>query len=411
MRLLYNSIIIIVIIISPVIIIFRILNGKENLKSILEKFGFSKKRRNKGKLLWFHCSSVGEFLSIIPLIERLEKERDIKNILVSTSTLSSSKIFNKFNFKKTFHQFYPLDNPLIVHNFLNHWKPSVAFFIESEIWPEMIRSLKSRKIKTLLLNARISKKSYQRWRYLKKFEINIFKNFDYIFPQNKETMNYLKYFRLNNLKMLGNLKFSESKKKTNYTNLPKNFNKRKILCAASTHNNEEEIILNIHQKLNNDLKNLLTILIPRHVDRTKEITEILNTKNLNFVLHSEGKKLKNNTDVYLVDTYGESKSFYSISNVVFLGGSFVLKGGQNPLEAIRCGCNVVHGKHIFNFTEIYNMLRNNKLSFEAKNYNQLKKIILTLLVKKSKNKKKIKSFKKIGNNILNKYFSEIRELI
>ena len=411
MRLLYNSIIIIVIIISPVIIIFRILNGKENLKSILEKFGFSKKRRNKGKLLWFHCSSVGEFLSIIPLIERLEKERDIKNILVSTSTLSSSKIFNKFNFKKTFHQFYPLDNPLIVHNFLNHWKPSVAFFIESEIWPEMIRSLKSRKIKTLLLNARISKKSYQRWRYLKKFEINIFKNFDYIFPQNKETMNYLKYFRLNNLKMLGNLKFSESKKKTNYTNLPKNFNKRKILCAASTHNNEEEIILNIHQKLNNDLKNLLTILIPRHVHRTKEITEILNSKNINFVLHSEGKKLKKNTDVYLVDTYGESKAFYSISNVVFLGGSFVLKGGQNPLEAIRCGCNVVHGKHIFNFTEIYNMLRNNKLSFEAKNYNQLKKIILTLLVKKSKNKKKIKSFKKIGNNILNKYFSEIRELI
>ena len=411
MRLLYNSIIIIVIIISPVIIIFRILNGKENLKSILEKFGFSKKRRNKGKLLWFHCSSVGEFLSIIPLIERLEKERDIKNILVSTSTLSSSKIFNKFNFKKTFHQFYPLDNPLIVNNFLNHWKPSVAFFIESEIWPEMIRSLKSRKIKTLLLNARISKKSYQRWRYLKKFEINIFKNFDYIFPQNKETMNYLKYFRLNNLKMLGNLKFSESKKKTNYTNLPKNFNKRKILCAASTHNNEEEIILNIHQKLNNDLKNLLTILIPRHVDRTKEITEILNSKNINFVLHSEGKKLKKNTDVYLVDTYGESKAFYSISNVVFLGGSFVLKGGQNPLEAIRCGCNVVHGKHIFNFTEIYNMLRNNKLSFEAKNYNQLKKIILTLLVKKSKNKKKIKSFKKIGNNILNKYFSEIRELI
>ncbi len=411
MRLLYNSIIIIVIIISPVIIIFRILNGKENLKSILEKFGFSKKRRNKGKLLWFHCSSVGEFLSIIPLIERLEKERDIKNILVSTSTLSSSKIFNKFNFKKTFHQFYPLDNPLIVHNFLNHWKPSVAFFIESEIWPEMIRSLKSRKIKTLLLNARISKKSYQRWRYLKKFEINIFKNFDYIFPQNKETMNYLKYFRLNNLKMLGNLKFSESKKKTNYTNLPKNFNKRKILCAASTHNNEEEIILKIHQKLNNDLKNLLTILIPRHVHRTKEITEILNSKNINFVLHSEGKKLKKNTDVYLVDTYGESKAFYSISNVVFLGGSFVLKGGQNPLEAIRCGCNVVHGKHIFNFTEIYNMLRNNKLSFEAKNYNQLQKIILTLLVKKSKNKKKIKSFKKIGNNILNKYFSEIRELI
>ena len=411
MRFLYNLTIIIIIIISPVIIIFRIFNGKENLKSFQEKFGFSKKKRNKGKLLWFHCSSVGEFLSIVPLIEMLEKQKNVKNILVSTSTLSSSKIFNKYKFKKTFHQFYPIDNPLIVNNFLNHWKPSMVFFIESEIWPEMIKSLGSRKIKILLLNARISKKSFKRWWYLKKFGINIFKNFHYIFPQNKETMNYLKHFGVKNLKFLGNLKFSEARKIKNCVNLSKNFNSRKILCAASTHENEEEIISNIHQKLKNNLTNLLTILIPRHVERTKDITETLKNKNLNFILHSEGKKLSKDTDVYLVDSYGQNTAFYAISKVVFLGGSFVFKGGQNPLEAIRYGCNVVHGKHVFNFTEIYNMLLKKKLSFEARSYNQLKKLILTLMVKNSKNKNKIKSFKNIGNNILNKHFKEIKDLI
>ena len=411
MRFLYNLTIIIIIIISPVIIFYRILNGKENLKSSLEKFGFLKKKRKKGKLIWFHCSSVGEFLSIIPLIEKLEKEKDIKNILISTSTLSSLKIFNKFKFKKTFHQFYPVDNTLIVNNFLNYWKPSVAFFIESEIWPEMIKSLKTKKIKILLLNARISKKSFKRWSYLKRFGINIFKNFNHIFPQNIETMNYLKCFGIKNLKILGNLKFSETKEIKSYANLSKGFNKRKILCAASTHNNEEEIISNIHRKLKNNLKNLLTILIPRHIDRTKEIGETLKSKNLNFILHSGGKKLEKETDIYLVDTYGENRAFYSISDLVFLGGSLVSKGGQNPLEAVRYGCNVIHGKHVFNFTEIYNMLLKNKLSFEAKNYNHLENLILTLIVNKSKNKKKIKIFKRIGNNILNKNFREIRNLI
>ena len=200
MRLLYNLIISIIIILSPIIIFYRILKKKENPKRFLEKFSFLKKERKKGKLIWFHCSSVGEFLSIVPLIEKLEKEKDIKNILLSTSTLSSSKIFNKFKFKKTIHQFYPIDNPLIINKFLNHWKPSAVFFVESEIWPEMLRILKHKKIKIFLLNARISKKSFERWKNLKKIGIKIFNIFDYIFPQNKETFNYLKYFKVKKLK-------------------------------------------------------------------------------------------------------------------------------------------------------------------------------------------------------------------
>ena len=411
MRLLYNLIICIIIIFSPIIIFFRIIKKKESPKRFLEKFSFLQKKRGRGKLIWFHCSSVGEFLSIVPLIEKLEKEKDIKNILLSTSTLSSSKIFNKFKFKKTIHQFYPIDNPLIINKFLDHWRPSSVFFIESEIWPEMLRILKLRKIKIFLLNARISKKSFKRWKNFKKIGVRIFNIFDYIFPQNKETFNYLKYFNVKNIKILGNLKFSETEKSDSYKSLSKIFKKRKILCAASTHNNEEEIISDVHLSLRKNIKNLLTVIIPRHTERSNRILQNLKEKKINYICHSENKKLSKDIGVYLVDTYGDSKAFYSISKVVFLGGSFVPRGGQNPLEPVRYGCNIVHGKHIYNFTEIYNMLHKSRLSFKVKNFSELKKIISNLLIKGQNNKKKINKFKKIGKNILAKNYKEIRALI
>ena len=147
MRIIYNFLVYIIIILSPLIIIYRIVKKKENPRRFLEKFSINKKNRKTGKLIWFHCSSVGELLSIIPLVKEFEKIKGIKRILVTTSTLSSSKIFEKFKFKKTSHQFYPLDNIHIVSNFLNHWNPSSVFFVESEIWPTMISELNKRKIK------------------------------------------------------------------------------------------------------------------------------------------------------------------------------------------------------------------------------------------------------------------------
>ena len=411
MRILYNLLMVIIIILSPVMVFYRILKKKESPKRFLEKFGFFKKKRVNGKLIWFHCSSVGELLSIVPLIEKFEKDKNIKSILISTSTLSSSKIFEKFKFKKTIHQFYPIDNPLIVNKFLCYWKPTAAFFVESEIWPEMLRDLKRKKIKTFLLNARISKNSFHKWKYFKDFGISVFGIFDYIFPQNKETFNYLKHFKVKKMKILGNLKFSEPKRINNNKSIKINFLKRKILCAASTHNNEEELISRIHLDLKSKINKLLTVIIPRHIERSREIIETLNSKNLRYVCHSESKKIKKNTDVYLVDTYGESKSFYSLSKVVFLGGSFVPRGGQNPLEPIRYGCYITHGRHTFNFTEIYNLLKRKKLSFEAKNFSQLKKIILKLFMRKFENKRELNKFKKVGSKILNKYFTTLKGLI
>tara|TARA_A100001015_G_scaffold273523_1_gene329065 strand:- start:628 stop:1863 length:1236 start_codon:yes stop_codon:yes gene_type:complete len=410
MRILYSFLVYLVIILSPFIIIFRIFKKKENPKRFLEKFSLNKKRRAGGKLIWFHCSSVGEFLSVIPLIQNFEKMASIKQILVTTSTLSSSKIFNKFKFKKTSHQFYPLDNIHIIENFLNHWRPSSAFFAESEIWPTMISELKRRKIRVILINARMSKKSFKRWFSIRYFAKSIFEKFDYIFPQNRETLLYFKKLGVRKIKFLGNLKFISSENKERKSLKKKYFGNKIILCSASTHDNEEEIFANIHIKYKKKISNLITIIIPRHIERTNEITRMLEKKKLKYVKHSENKKNFRHCDIYLVDSYGENKSFYKISNVVFLGGSLVPKGGQNPLEALRFGCNIIHGKYTFNFKDVYKMLENEKLSLKVSDSKDLEKKAFSLF-KKRNNSYKIKKLKNIGHFILKRNLEELKKII
>ncbi len=410
MRIIYSFLVYIVIILSPFIIIYRIFKKKENPKRFLEKFSLLKKNRDKGKLIWFHCSSVGEFLSIVPLILEFEKMAIIKSILVTTSTLSSSKIFEKFKFKKTTHQFYPLDNIHIINNFLNHWKPSSVVFAESEIWPTMLSELKRRNIRVVLANARMSEKSFKKWFLIRYFGKDILEKFDYIFPQNKETFLYFKKLGVKRLKFLGNLKFVSYE--NNKSNKIKNhyFKSKTVLCSASTHDNEEEIFADLHIKYKKKISNLVTIIIPRHIERTNDITRMLERKKLKFIKHSENKKNLKKCDIYLVDSYGESKSFYKISNVVFLGGSLVSKGGQNPLEALRFGCNIIHGNYIFNFKDVYKMLEKEKLSLRVSGSRDLEKKALSLFKKKN-NFYKIKKFKKIGKLILKKNLAELKKVV
>ncbi len=410
MRIIYSFLVHIVIILSPIIIFYRILKGKENPKRFFEKFSINKKKRSKGKLVWFHCSSVGEFLSIVPLIQEFEKMKSIKQILITTSTLSSSKIFEKFRFKKTLHQFYPLDNNYIIKNFLNYWKPSYVFFVESEIWPIMISELKERGIKVVLINARMSEKSFRRWSYLRGFGKGILEKFDYIFPQNKETFQYFKKLGVKKLKFLGNLKFIGSKNDEKIKVKNQYFKNKIILCSASTHYNEEEIFANLHIKYKKKISNLITIIIPRHIERTDEITRMLDKKKLKFMRYSENKRDLKDCDIYIVDSYGESKSFYKISNVVFLGGSLVSKGGQNPLEALRFGCNIMHGNYTYNFKDVYKMLEKEKLSLKVSGSKDLERKAFALF-KKRNNSNKIKKLNKIGNLILKKNLSELKRIV
>ena len=210
MILVYRLLINLILIFSPLIIIIRLIKKKEHLKRFKEKFTVFSKKRKRGSLIWFHGASVGELMSVIPLIEKLEKNKDIKQILVTTSTLSSAKIFARYKFKKTIHQFFPIDTNYLSKKFLSYWKPNLVIFIDSEIWPNMLINLKKRSISHILLNARVSKKSFLRWKILGPFSKNLFRSFDYTYPQNNETKKYLEYFGAIKIKKLGNLKFSES---------------------------------------------------------------------------------------------------------------------------------------------------------------------------------------------------------
>ncbi len=406
----YRILINLIILISPLIIFFRIINKKEDKIRFKEKFCFFSKKRGNGKLVWFHGSSVGEILSIIPLIEKLEKKKSISKILITSSTLSSSKVLSKFKFKKTIHQFFPVDSNMLTKKFLNYWKPSIAIFIDSEIWPNMIFNIKENNIPLLLLNARITKKSFNRWKNIPTFSKSLFSKFNICLSQNKETCKYLKHLGAKKIKLFGNLKFSESnnEKNNNINNkLKKIFKFRKIWCAASTHNTEEKLSALAHKKLKKKYKDLITIIIPRHIQRTNDIINEAKNLNLNVQTRSLSNKINNNTDIYLVDTYGESKSFYRICKTVFLGGSLINHGGQNPIEAARFGCKIIHGPYIQNFTEVYKLLKKNKISFKIKNIEQLVHWVDKSFLKKTNFSKKSNKLKKIGSIILGKTYAEI----
>ena len=405
----YQIILTFLLILSPIIIFLRILKNKEDKKRYIEKFSFPSKKRKVGKLIWFHGASVGELLSVIPIIKIYEKKKSINQILVTSSTLSSSKVFEKYNFKKTIHQFYPIDHFIFVNRFLKFWKPDVALFIDSEIWPSMFKNLKSRKIPLVLLNARFTKKTFNRWIKIKSFFKSVLENVTIAYPQNLETRNYLKKMKINNIKLIGNIKFAENNNKFNdklNESLNSELVKKKIWVASSTHKNEEIFCAKSHLELKKKIKNLITIIIPRHVHRSEEIKKSIEKLGLNVEIHSSNKKNLKNTDIYLVDTFGETKKFHKIASTVFLGGSIINRGGQNPLEAARYGAKILHGTNTDNFKDVYKLLKSLNVSRIIYTPNQLASSITF-----KKNKNIGIKIKKIGDKILKKTIKELDSLI
>ena len=398
----YNILTNLALIISPIIIIYRIVKGKEDVKRVGEKFCiYSKKKSNKK--VWIHAASVGELMSIVPVIRKLEKNKKIKNILLSTSTTSSAKIFNKLKLKKTSHIYFPLDNNFIVKRFINYWQPGLAIFIDSEIWPNMFRNLHIKDIPIIIMNARITKRSFNKWQIFPNFAKQVFGKITLALPQNLETLKYLKLLKVRDIKTAGNLKYYGQKDNHDSSKklLKNKFKDFKVWCAASTHFNEEILIGNLHKKLKKKQRKLITIIIPRHVSRTNEIKETLNKIDLNCILHSSNEKIKKDTDIYLVDSYGETSKFYNLTNISFVGGSIIKHGGQNPLEPARLGNYIISGPNVKNFKEIYAFLNKLKMSSITSDILKMENLILKKLNNKTPNKN-IKKIIKIGNDVLEK---------
>jgi 3-deoxy-D-manno-octulosonic-acid transferase len=319
----------------------------------------------------------------------------------------------KKNLNKIIHQFLPIDTNSLSKKFLNHWKPDLAIFVESEIWPNFILNIKKLEIPLLLVNGRFTKKTFSSWKKIPNSAINIFNMFDLCFVANQESKKFLKYFKVKKIFNIGNLKYSNSSSKIleNKKNFKGIFLNKKIWCASSTHFNEEEICGQIHVQLKKKISNLITIIIPRHINRIPKITESLKALNLSVHKHSDNLIAKEKVDIYLVDVYGATLNFYKIAQTIFLGGSLIQHGGQNPLEPARLGCKIFNGPNIQNFKEVYKLLNSLNISETIKNKSQLiKKIDISLNkpMRKNINKKKLEI---LGKKILDRTFLEINKFL
>lgn len=413
MLILYRFLINLIIILSPLIILYRLFKKKEHLSRFKEKFCYFSKKRIRGKLIWFHGASVGELQSIVPLLEKFEKNKEIQQILITSNTLSSSRIVEKIKIKKIVHQFFPVDTNLLSNKFLNYWKPSAAFFIDSEIWPNMLHNLQEKNIPTLLLNGRITKKTFSKWSLIPNFSKKIFSKFNLCFPSSKQSKKFLSKLGVNKIKFVGNLKYSQSEKGEIKIDkfLKKSLKLRKIWCASSTHVSEEIFCGKIHKELKKKYKNLLTIIIPRHIERVHSIKSDLSKLELKIQTYSSKEKIKKDTDIYIVDSYGKTKSFYYQCKNVFLGGSLINHGGQNPLEAARYGCNIMHGPNVSNFHEIYKFLKKIKISKKISNQSQILYFLNKFLTEKTNLKKTNQKLNLIGQKILNSTYQQINILL
>ena len=403
---------------APIYLYFRKLRKKEDFVRYREKLSKINIKRDDGFLIWFHVASIGEAMSILPLIENCIEEAKINKILLTSITLSSGKFLEKkFNQNaKVIHQFLPLDIAIFTKKFLEHWKPNLSIFIDSEIWPNLILQINKKKIPLLLINARITKKTFLRWKLLISFAKKIFEKFDLCIVSNTESESFLKILGAKNIKNYGNLKFSNIKtildKKLDSTFLNKIKN-RKIWCAASTHPTEEILCARSHLKIKESYNNILTIIIPRHIDRIEKIRKELSNLNLKIVLYSNFEQINNDTDILLIDGYGELKKFYNISKCVFLGKSLIKSiakdSGQNPIEPSRLGCKIFHGPYISNFNEVYEYLKSLNITKEINNFEELSQSLVEELKNdKKKNDQIIQKIENHGLNIFNNVLKEIK---
>ena len=373
-------------ILYPFLIVFiylRVLLKKEDPERYKEKIlvkKFNVKKNNNLNLIWFHAASIGEFKSIVPIIKKLNDKRNDLEFLITTTTLSSG-ILASTELKKTsnmHHRFLPVDVEYLLEEFLERWKPKVIFLVDSEIWPNLILKAKQKKVSISLINARLTKKSFKRWFFFLQTAKKIFEIFDLCLCSNRETEVFLEKLNAKNIKYFGNIKLINeiNKKKFDVENR-KFLSQSRFWLAASIHEKEDIICLKTHIKLKKYYKDLVTIIVPRHINRSDKIKSLSNNFSLKAQILNEGDKISNEIEIIIINSYGVLQNYYEHAKSVFIGKSILDKfkndGGQNPIDAAYSNCKIYHGPYVSNFTEVYKILRDNNISKEINNYEELSK--------------------------------------
>jgi 3-deoxy-D-manno-octulosonic-acid transferase len=362
----------------------RLKQGKEDANRLDERRGIPSVNRPDGELIWFHAASVGESLSLLEVIDSLLEERPLTNILITTGTKTSADLISARISTRIIHQYIPIDVKPFVKTFLNHWKPNIAIFTESELWPCLIATTYSLKSPLILLNAKMSKKSFSRWKWIKSLISGLLRCFDTILAQDIQTANYLSKLSNSNTNIIVTGSLKENAKPLTHDEqsritFTKKIGVRPIWLAASTHEKEEKIVAQAHAIARRFSRRLLLIIAPRHPSRGPQICEELRTLGWNVSLRSSGDEIDGLTEIYIADTLGEMGLWYRISPISFLGGSLVPIGGHNPYEPAALGSAIIHGPHITKTIEAYSAFQTSKASLEIQNSEQLSQAIIELL--------------------------------
>ncbi len=339
---------------APRLLARRLDRGKEHPTRLAERRGEASEPRPNGPLIWLHSASVGEMLAVVPLIERIRAQGFA--VLVTSGTVTSAALAEHRLPQGALHQFIPLDAPRYVGRFLDHWRPDLALFVESDLWPNLIMAAARRRIPMIMVNGRLSERSFRRWRLVPSVIAALLSRFDLCLTQSAADATRYGQLGAPRVNSTGNLKLDVPPPPVDDTALRKLksvIGSRPVIAAASTHAGEETTVIAAHRRLRAKIPALLTVIAPRDPARGESIAEIAKVAGLSVGLRSRGELPNKDIDIYVADTLGELGLIYRIAPIVFMGGSLASHGGQNPIEAIRLDAAVVHGPNVWNFAEIY----------------------------------------------------------
>jgi len=343
---------------APLVSVFlkrRLKRGKEDPARFNERLGRPAMPRPEGHLVWMHGASVGESLSMLPVIEEIVSRANAPSVLITTGTVTSSRLMRERLPEGAIHQFVPVDRLPYVNGFLDHWQPDIALWWESELWPNLVTETHQRGIPMILVNARMSPPSFLRWQRWKSLARALLTCFDMVLAQSDSDVERFETLGARNVVRMGNMKFAVPALPCDEGTLAEIRSRtglRPMWLAASTHAGEEDAAWQVHQKVSTRHPDLLTIIVPRHPDRGAEIAEALRGAGARVAMRSNSEPVNSDTDIYLADTLGELGLFFRLAPIVFMGKSLVPAGGQNSIEPARLGAAVITGPHFWNFDEI-----------------------------------------------------------
>lgn len=341
--------------IAPALLGWRRRQGKEDAQRLGERLALPVQPRPQGKLAWLHGASVGEGLALLPLVERLTARGF--NIMLTTGTVTSAAVVAARLPAGAFHQYVPLDVPKFVGRFLDHWSPDLVLFAESELWPNMLGAVHARGLPLVLVNARLSERSFRRWQKAPGVIHDMLGRFDMCLAQTPGDAARLMQLGAARVQVMGNLKYDVPPPPADAAALAQlsgQIGARPTWLAASTHDGEEDAACAAHQMLTARFPMLLTIVAPRHAARGEAVADAARARGLRVAQRSRGEAIGRDTEIYVADTMGELGLFYRLTSLVFVGKSLAGGGGgQNPIEPAKLGAAILHGPQVQNFTEVY----------------------------------------------------------